>query len=195
MKPFQEFIDYLYKEVANGSIYVLGGQGQTLSRITESWLETREHGDTKNIARVKALLESRKKLGYGSTLKAFDCYGLGMYWLQNVKKIFPSDMTANGMCGKCEPIGKDELLPGDWCFVVNNGRATHIAFYVGSGLVVEARGRDYGVVISHLTSRFNAYGRPRIWATDIESQDSELMSDMLKVYDISKKYGGDNSDS
>lgn len=193
MKPYQEFLSYLMGEVANGSIYVLGGQGQQGSAITDNWIATREHGDEKNIARDKALRDRNRSLGYGSTMRAFDCSGLGMYWLQNVRKIFSSDMTANGMKGKCVMVSQADIKPGDWCFKVSSGRATHIAFYIGDGMVIEARGRDYGVVVSHMSDRFNAFGRLSIWKEDIEqSEPSDIERDMTNIYNISKKYiGGD----
>ena len=93
----EEFIAYLEDETARGSIYVLGAQGQR-APFSEAWLKEREHGDETNINRDKALLEKRVKDGYKLTdIGAFDCSGLGMYWLQNVKKLYPGDLNANGM--------------------------------------------------------------------------------------------------
>ena len=37
-KLLSEFLDYLYAQLENGSIYVWGGQGQTGPAITEAWI-------------------------------------------------------------------------------------------------------------------------------------------------------------
>lgn len=185
---FTDFINYLHEEVANGSIYVLGAQGQQGNAITDEFIKIREHGDAENIARCKATRDNRIKLGYGKTMRAFDCSGLGMYFLQNVAYIFTSDMTANGMKNRCKPVTKNKLLKGDWVFKVDNtGKATHIGYYIGNDLLIEARGRDYGVIISRLDNRFNWYGRPEFWADDIESARN-VFDDMSEIYRISSHY-------
>ena len=187
-------------------IYVSGGQGETEPKLSDKWIGRMEQDTTNRTRALNFYHKTQKKLKPGQLIRAFDCSGLIMYFLQNRKGI-SDDRTAHGIYTTlCTPIQPEMLYPGDLVFRTNSsGRIVHCGIVVkvgngfadGNGLasILESRGRDYGVVISHLTSRFNAYGRPRIWATDIESQDSELMSDMLKVYDISKKYGGDNSDS
>ena len=119
-------------------------------------------------------------------LGAFDCSGLGMYWLQNVKKLFDSDMTANGMKGKCVKLSKSEIKRGDWVFIVDgSGHASHIGYVVDDNLnVIESRGRDYGVCKSGLSSRWNYYGRPKIFKGEIENTGGDDM-----VYDSPVKKG------
>ena len=166
----EEFIAYLEDEIARGSIYVLGAQGQR-APFSEAWLKEREHGDETNINRDKALLEKRVKEGYKLTdIGAFDCSGLGMYWLQNVKKLYPGDLNANGMKGKCAKIARDKVRRGDWVFVVNGGgRATHIGFALDSDTAIECRGRDYGVVKTSVSLRpWNWFGRPELFRYEIE---------------------------
>ena len=166
----EEFIAYLEDETARGSIYVLGAQGQR-APFSEAWLREREHGDETNINRDKALLEKRVKEGYKLTdIGAFDCSGLGMYWLQNVKKLYPGDLNANGMKGKCAKIARDKVRRGDWVFVVNGGgRATHIGFALDPDTAIECRGRDYGVVKTSVSLRpWNWFGRPELFRYEIE---------------------------
>ena len=69
-----------------------------------------------------------------------------------MKKIYKSDMTANGMKGKCKLITKASLKKGDWVFRTyksgaKKGQAYHIGYVVDEALnVIEAKGRAYGVI-------------------------------------------------
>lgn len=97
-------------------------------------------------------------------LYAYDCSGLGMYWLQNVEHIYPTDYNANIMMGKCT-LYRDDPARGWWVFLVNaNGRATHIGYMVDNTHVVEAKGRMWGVTKSVFNRRlWNKWGIPKIW--------------------------------
>jgi hypothetical protein len=169
-----DFITYLENEVKNGSVYVLGAQGQVYP-FSDDWISQREHGNASNISRVKKTIEKRVADGYNTAkIRAFDCSGLGMYWLQNLQKLLLSDLNANGMRGQCVTIDKADVKRGDWVFMVEDGRATHIGYVVDdNGGVIEARGRDYGVVKTSVSSRpWNAYGRPKMFKTEIEMPDA-----------------------
>lgn len=170
MKSLNDFINYLEQEVAFGSVYVLGAQGQRYP-FADKWLMTREHDSQSNVNRIKKTLEKRIADGYDpNNIGAFDCSGLGMYYL--IKEGYlSSDLNANGMRGQCEVIDKANLKRGDWVFVMDGGRATHIGYVVNDNLdVIEARGRDYGVVKTKLAERnWNHYGRPKMFKADIEA--------------------------
>ena len=171
-----DFIAYLEQEVANHSIYVIGGQGQRGKAVTEKWIRSRESESKTNADRAVAFWALQVVAGYGEVLGAFDCSGLGMYWLQNLKGVYKNDMTANGMMGKCRKLEKSELKRGDWTFIVNDaGRAVHIGYIADDGLnVIEARGRDYGVIKSPLSSRWNRFGRPEVFAAEIEGGETGM---------------------
>ena len=79
-----EFISYLQEQVNNHSIYVWGAQGQT--GITEDWIRKKETSKA-NGDRAVAYWKKQVNAGYGKTLRAFDCSGLGMYFLQNLSGI------------------------------------------------------------------------------------------------------------
>lgn len=160
-KP-DEFISYLEEQFSNHSIYVWGAQGQ--NGVTEAWIRRKET-DKVNADRAVAYWKKQVEAGYGKVLRAFDCSGLGMYWLQNIKGILKSDCNANGLYGKCRKITKADLQPGDFVFKVNSEkRAVHIGYVADTSLnVIEAKGRSYGVVKEKLDSRWNAYGRPPFW--------------------------------
>lgn len=160
-----DFIAYLEMQAQNRSIYVWGAQGQRAPTITEGWIRRRETSEA-NANRAIRLWQRRVQEGYGQQLRAFDCSGLGMYWLQNLKQRSAKDLSANGMRQKCTVIKRRELRRGDWVFRMNSaGRATHIGYIVDEALhVIEAMGRDDGVVKRALNASgaayWNAYGRP-----------------------------------
>lgn len=178
MGQLNDFIAYLEEQAANHSIYVWGGQGQDHTTISEAWIRERETS-TDNANRAIAFWKKQVKAGYGEKLRAFDCGGLATYYLYNVKKWIPGDTTANGLKGKCAALSRSELTKGDWVFrVYSSGKAYHIGYIVDESLnVIEAKGRDDGVVKRNLNASgsgyWNAYGRPSIFKEEIEGASPE----------------------
>lgn len=169
MSLLDDFIAYLHSEVENHSIYVWGGQGKRGGEVTKEWIEKRE-SDPRNAQRAIKYWKKQCESGYGDRLGAFDCSGLGMYFLQNVKGVYACDLNANSMKGKCRQITRNELKRGDWVFMLSGARATHIGYVVDDLYVIEARGRDHGVCISHVDSRpWQFFGRPEIFKEEIET--------------------------
>lgn len=174
-----EFIAYLEEQIKNMSIYVWGAQGQTWPVLCEAWIKRHE---TNAVHRAEALKTYRRacEAGHEKDCRAFDCSGLGMYWLYDLKKIYPSDMTANGMKGKCRVLTKAQLKKGDWVFRTyksgsKKGAAYHIGYVVDDALnVIEAKGRKYGVIKAPFSSAYwNAYGRPHIFEKEIDGEKEE----------------------
>ena len=172
MARLQEFIDYLEEQVANHSIYIWGGQGQKYPTLTEAWIKSKESGThEKNALKT---YQAAVAAGFKEKTRAFDCSGLGMFWLQNVKHISKTDLNSNGMKGKCTLIEQSQLRKGDWVFRTyktgsNKGRAYHIGYVVDDDLnVIEAQGRAYGVVKRPLSKgSWNTFGRPSYFVDDI----------------------------
>ena len=165
MNILDSFISHLEEQVKNHSIYVWGAQGQQGAQITEAWIRRRENSE-KNAARAIAFWKKQVAAGYGAVLRAFDCSGLGMYWLQNVTGLSPNDRNANSMMGICKRITKAECRRGDWVFHLNDeGRATHIGYIIDDDLnVIECKGRDDGVVKRPLKKGgWEAFGRPKLF--------------------------------
>ena len=161
----EEFISYLHEQVNNHSIYVWGAQGQRGSEITQAWIRSRESDDTHYNNAIK-FWKAQCAAGYGQILRAFDCSGLGMYWLQNVKGILKWDHSADNLYHACAKIQKSQLQPGDFVFRCNStGKAVHIGYIVDyNRTVIEAKGRSYGVIRHTLQDNsWNAYGRPPYW--------------------------------
>ena len=171
-----EFLNYLEEQTENGSIYVWGAQGQDKNTISESWIRRMETSQT-NAGRAIALWKKRKAEGKGDVLRAFDCSGLILYFLQNQKGIIGYDTTANGLKGLSQKIGKEQLLPGDFVFRVytsgaSKGKAYHVGVVVDAEKnVIEAKGRDDGVVKRPLNAQagyWNYYARPNCLKAEIE---------------------------
>jgi len=148
MSRIPDFIKYLESHI--GDAYVWGAQGQCISDMTaaefEDWLERREEKESnRDRVRQYVILATKKPL------YAFDCSGLIMYYLQNLKGWASSDTNANGLYGQCKGQ-RGELTPdiplkaGDLLFRDSGGRKTHVGVYIGNGYQIEAKGRDYGVV-------------------------------------------------
>lgn len=151
-----EFIKNVKQEVENNSIYVWGGQGELLEQMTLSKIESMETSSA-NVNRILAHINDIYAKGL-KRARCFDCSGLITYHLIKLGLLF-YDTTANGLFKKCVSLTKKELLPGDFVFTVKDGKATHIALYIGDNKLVEAVGRDVGVAFTTLTTKFNKYGR------------------------------------
>lgn len=161
----QTMIDYAKQEAARGSIYVWGGQGERGAQLTNDWIRRRETSAT-NANRAIALLSKNKTKYDPAMIGAFDCSGLiGACLNANGNPGF--DDTADGYRNRSVKIGKAELQPGDFVFEFNGTKSNHVGIYIGGGKVVEARGRDYGVVITDLDAReWTRYGRPDFMYAD-----------------------------
>lgn len=155
----QTMIDFATTEVSRGSIYVWGAQGQRGSQITENWIKACETSTT-NANRAIALWKKNKEKYDPNMIAAFDCSGLIGACL-NVNGNPGYDDTADGYRKSCTAINKSQLQPGDFVFEWNGKKSGHIGIFIGDGKVAEARGRDYGVVITELDKReWKKYGRP-----------------------------------
>ncbi len=193
---YDGFIAYLEEQYANYSIYVWGAQGQGYPTVNESWIKSKESGTHE----TNALKTYAKAVdaGYEQKLRAFDCSGLGMYYLQNLQKIYSYDMSSNSMMAKCVLISKSELAKGDWVFRTytsgsNKGKAYHIGYIVDDDLnVIEAKGRAYGVVKGAFSSSYwNAYARPDIFKDYIEGSQEDVL---FNGFDRVLSYGSKGTD-
>ena len=188
--------DYLEEQVANGSIYLWGGQGQDLAQLTDAFIRKMETSAA-NARRVIRLRDEREK--EYPNLRAYDCSGLAIYYLYNVEGIVSGDMTANTIMSKCTTLSKARLEPGDFVFRIytsgsKKGRAYHVGFVVDDGYVIEAKGRDDGVVKRTMnasgSSYWNAFGRSP-W---IETGDAEEDGDEAYVFTRELKKGSQGED-
>lgn len=164
MIKFTEWEEYMIGQIENGSIYLWGGQGETLPMLTDSYINRRE-SSASNAKRVIALRDKRKIKH--PDLRAYDCSGLGVAKLMAAGEI-ARDRTAHGLYLDCAKITRDNLEPGDFVFRMytsgsTKGHVYHIGYVVSDNKIVHAKGRDVGVVLETLNENganyWNAYGR------------------------------------
>ena len=98
-----------------------------------------------NKRRAKAFLAKQKKAGV-QNIKMYDCSGLISRWLQN-HGMAKSKRNCNHLWGMSTKITRAELQPCDLLFRGTDSDKSHVGVYVGNGMVIESKGRDYGVVI------------------------------------------------
>lgn len=152
-----EFVRYLKDQV--GMPYVWGGQHLLLT--PENYVKVITRREKEEKYRKQAIGFCKKLFDKGATeLYAYDCSGLGMFWLQNVTRTYDSDMNANGMMRTCQIVSEPKR--GYWVFKTNDeGRATHIGYLISDSELIEAKGRAYGVVVTkYRKSAWNKIGKP-----------------------------------
>jgi len=167
-----EFIEYLKSQV--GQPYLWGGQHTKLTpenyvRIIERKEADRgKYPDGTTYAQA-AIDFCTKKFDEGATvLYAYDCSGLGCWWLCNLTHLYKCDVNANTMMGRCAL--KEELPKrGWWVFKLSGGRATHIGYMMDDENLVEAKGRKYGVVVTkYKKADWDRCGIPRVFEEEID---------------------------
>lgn len=156
-----DFLAYLEAQV--GQIYVWSGQGQALSAMAdpEGWI-TKKETNTTNADRAIALYRTRVKEGK-NPIRAYDCSGLIMYFLLDMKGVLTSDLSSSGLYGKIKTIERAALQPDDLVFRHDGIKIHHVGVYVAQDTVIEAMGRDVGVVKRNIdasgSTYWNRYGR------------------------------------
>lgn len=175
-----DFTSYLREQVRNHSIYVWGAQGQKKPTITEAWIRKREK-TKRNADRAIAHWKKEVRLGYGDVLRAFDCSGLGTYFFLR-HRLIDHDVNAEGLRNLCTEIKRGELREGDMVFRMSGGRAVHVGYAIDGDRVIEAKGRDVGVVESAV-SGWDRYGRPPFFLSRVLKITSPYMrgQDVLEV--------------
>lgn len=171
MSIISEFVELLLSQVGKG-IYVWGGDGENLSEMNDpiAWIRKHETS-TSNADRAIALYEKRVAAGV-SDIRAFDCSGL-VYWALKELGLQRGDVNSRGLYGTvCTPISRAEVKAGDllfrWSDKDGDGFDVSEIYHVGAAIddtySVESIGRDYGVVKKTIATRWNAFGRPKVFA-------------------------------
>lgn len=169
-----DFIAYLLSQI--GQPYLWGGQHTKLT--PENYIaviEKKEAGRGKypdGTTYAQAVFEFCKaKFDAGATvLYAYDCSGLGCWWLYNVTHLYKCDVNANTMMGRCE-LREEPPKRGWWVFRLDGKRASHIGYMVDDEYLVEAKGRKYGVVKTKFRARdWACWGIPQVFADELQPQ-------------------------
>ena len=149
-----DFMAYLYKQL--GNIYCWGGNGED---ATDYAIDVMENSAS-NKRRAKAFLAKQKKAGV-QNIKMYDCSGLISRWLQD-HGLAKGKCNCNKLWVMSSRITKTELRPCDLLFRGSDTDKSHVGVYVGNGMVIEAKGRDDGVIIRPIdatTNYWTYYGR------------------------------------
>lgn len=134
-----DFLSYLYRQI--GNIYCWGGNGEDATDYAINVMET----NFANRYIAKAFLAKQKKAGV-QNIKMYDCSGLISRWLQD-HGMAKSKRDCNQLWHMTSTITKADLQPCDLLFRGTDSDKNHVGVYVGNGMVIEAKGRDDGVVI------------------------------------------------
>lgn len=134
-----DFIAYLYRQI--GNIYCWGGNGEDATDYAINVMET----NFANRYIAKAFLAKQKKAGV-QNIKMYDSSGLISRWLQD-HGMAKSKRDCNHLWHMTSTITKADLQPCDLLFRGTDSDKNHVGVYVGNGMVIEAKGRDDGVVI------------------------------------------------
>lgn len=160
-------VDFVKGQV--GQVYVWGGHGQY--NLTDSQIRRMDNSNA-NAQRSIDFIKKLKAKGV-TTYRCFDCSGLISRYFYDLGLV-PSKRNCNHLAGMCETIHtpanvaelEAALRPGDLVFRKNSKKYYHVGVYIGDGQVVEAKGRDDGVVLRRLDASgggyWNRWGRLRL---------------------------------
>ena len=182
-------------------IYVSGGQGEQAPKLSDKWIYRMEQDAGNRQRALEAYHKAQKNLKPGQTIRAFDCSGLIMYFLQNQKGI-SDDRTARGIYNTlCTPIQADMLYPGDIVFRADaSGKIVHCGIVLSEVdnkmyPILESKGRDYGVVCSFFrpgSGTWNRYGRlkclePEIYKAQVCDCAKRILTGIINDIDSTKE--------
>ena len=195
-KNVNAFIEYLKAQV--GEPYLWGGQHTRLTLENYKAVIERRESDPKH--RAEAMTFCEKKFRAGATvLYAYDCSGLGCYWLCNLTHLYKCDVNANTMMGRCE-LREELPQKGWWVFRLDGKRASHIGYMIDDQYLTEAKGRRYGVVKTKFREKdWACWGIPKIFADELEpapkppvpvpEQQVEVLGKSVNVRNADSKKG------
>ena len=180
-KKIDDFVTYLNSHL--GDAYVWGAQGERVDNRAdlEKWVRRKETS-RREAERALAYIKKATK----TPLYAFDCSGLIIHWLRDIRGLIDSDTNAQGLYRQCKQQGKLgawQMQAGDLVFRYSFavGKMGHVGVYVGNGMVVEAQGRDAGVVMRHLSyGGWTHQGRHPALAEDTAPTIFRLTSPMMR---------------
>lgn len=159
MNKLEKVIYYCLQQLKHGSIYVWGGQGQKVSKLSLTDLARMETSPD-NAARVAAhVFKTLNKID--SKAKVFDCSGLIIMALIYAKVLTKGfDTNAQGLYNMFDKVSISNRTKGDLIYRIEHGKPVHVGIVIDYQHVIECKGRDYGVVESVIDNTWNACNRP-----------------------------------
>ena len=158
----EKLITLAKKLVKYHCIYLWSAQGQHVSKLTCAKIRKMELSGAETARVMRRIADIMAQGFYSSSTRAFDCSGLICWLLVKIgleTKGF--DLTANGLLNRyTRVLALADLMAGDLVYKLKDGKAVHVGLYIGNGMIIEAKGRDAGVVISTLTDSWTAGNRP-----------------------------------
>ena len=159
-----DFILYLIQQI--GQPYLWGGQHTKLTPENYKTVIAQKETTDENRRKAEAYCEKMFARGY-EVLYAYDCSGLGVYWLYNLKHLYKSDVNANTMMGRCKLVTAPPRR-GYWVFKLSGKRATHIGYMISDTELIEAKGRAYGVTKTTFRAKdWSCWGIPKVFESEI----------------------------
>ena len=159
MGKLDKALYYARKQVEHCSVYVWSGQGEKLRKLTALTLAMMETS-ADNAARVIKFIFTHLK-SFDKHTKIFDCSGLiccALIYAGVLKA--GEDLTAQGLYDRFNKINLNNRRAGDLLFKGSPGSISHVGICISPTEIIEAKGRDYGVVISDIDSSWNRAARP-----------------------------------
>jgi len=172
-----EFISYLKEQL--GQPYLWGGQHTKLTPDNYVAVINKKEDGRGGYAGGPTYAEAvisfcKKKFDKGATeLFAYDCSGIGCWFLFNLHHLYKSDVNANTMMTRCTL--KDELPKrGWWVFKLSGTKASHVGYMISDTTLIEAKGRKYGVVeTTFKKSDWDRWGIPAVFEKEILEPEPE----------------------
>jgi hypothetical protein len=167
-----QIIAWIKKHVGDG--YVYGSIGQTCTVDLLKSLQTQYGASMGEGYYHKAGDYTKGRCGKWLGKWVCDCSGLFKAARKDIDGTW-NDVSAEGTYDQCSRRGTTKsmpLMPGCTVYMYNKakGRMGHVGMYIGGGQVIEARGVDYGVVITKLADRAWGYWGQLEWLEyDIKS--------------------------
>ena len=159
-----EFITYLKEQV--GEPYIWSGQHTKLTPENYKSVIAKKESSAENRKRVEAYCEKQFAKGK-TTLYGYDCSGLGCFFLFNLHHLYSSDVTADTMMRRSKLVSTDPKR-GYWVFKCSGNKATHIGDMISDTKLIEAQGRDVGVVeTTFKKSKWSCWGIPKVFEDEI----------------------------
>ena len=146
MATREEFCTEAKALASDHGIYWWGGNGEPTESLSIGQIKAQETS-LENTARVLRYIARCYEKGYDmKKSRACDCSGAVVYILRKLALIKPTaDYRARDLQAMCKQVRLDRLKPADLVFNKTSA-ATHVGIYIGSNSVIEAQGRDAGIV-------------------------------------------------
>ena len=184
-----EFILYLQEQIKEP--YLWGGQHTKLTPENYVAVINKKEAGTGGYkggpTYAQAVIDYCSKMfaqGY-TELFAYDCSGLGCWWLYNLQHIWKADANANTMMHRCTDLDTAGLpAKGWWVFRLDDQKtkAVHIGYMIDNAYLIEAKGRKYGVCKTKFRAHdWDCWGIPKVFESEIRNPEPQPTGKVVEV--------------